>query len=339
MEQKVSPDERITMNALENFDPFSRPGQQQVIEPSHNQEEQRDFSHLDEPIMKNRRQKVKKVVEKPAKVVEQEVIAVEEPVKALESMELPTEKDIKEEKVEIVNETTILQSPIVESRSSDGLPSYRAEFAGRDIFVGFSSAKQTNPITTLALISIALDFGRDKIRFDVSTDENNFYKSRNELAQKFLETDAKWLLLLDNNIIPSIGRPAWAKANIGAARNFQDSHLQKHIVHRLIGTGKKLVGAAYFTSAEVTSIDCSKKELGQKAKSCTEDVVPVDWVGSGCMLIHRKVLTDIKEKYPELKQGPFYPDDISFCKRAKECGHDAHIDLGVPVFNVGIKAF
>ena len=100
-----------------------------------------------------------------------------------------------------------------------------------------------------------------------------------------------------------------------------------------------MVAAAYFTGAEVTSIDCSKKELGQKAKSCTEDVVPVDWIGSGCMLIHRKVLTDIKEKYPELKQGPFYPDDISFCKRAKECGHDAHIDLGVPVFNVGIKAF
>jgi len=337
MEPRVSPDEKITMNALENFDPFSRPGQQPIIQPSQKPEQQRDFSHLDEP-MKNRRQKVKKAVEKPAKVAEEDVIAVEEPAKVLESMELPTKEDIKEE-VEKVQEVATLKPMIVESRSSEGLPSYRAEFAGRDIFVGFSSSKATNPITALALISIALDFGRDKIRFDVSTDENNFYKSRNELAQKFLETDAKWLLLLDNNVIPSIGRPAWAKANIGAARNFHDSHLQKHIIHRLIGTGKTLVGAAYFTGVEATSIDCSKKELGQKARACVEEVVPVDWIGSGCLLIHRKVLMDIKAKYQELKQGPFYPDDISFCRRAKECGHDAHIDLGVPVFNVGVKAF
>jgi hypothetical protein len=324
MEQNMSPDEKITIDAIGSFDPFSRPSDQTIQQ-----------SNTEKTTMKNRRKKVKRVVEKSAKVAEEEAIAVEEPAKVLDSMELPTKEEIKEK----VHDNVTLQSPIVESRSSEGLPSYRTEFAGRDIFVGFSSSKATNPITALALISIALDFGRDKIRFDVSTDENNFYKSRNELAQKFLETDAKWLLLLDNNVIPSIGRPAWAKANIGAARHFHDSHLQKHIVHRLIGAGKTLVGGACFLGQDSTTIDCSNKNLGVKAKSCSDGVTQVDWIGSGCLLIHRKVFMDIKTRYPDLNQGPFYPDDISFCKRAKECGHDAYIDLGIPVFNVGIKAF
>ena len=31
--------------------------------------------------------------------------------------------------------------------------------------------------------------------------------------------------------------------------------------------------------------------------------------------------------------------NISFCKKAMDAGHQPHIDLGVPVFNVGIKAY
>ena len=328
MEPKVSPDEKITMNALDSFDPFARQGQVQRPQPQPQiNKDQRDFSHLDEPMIKeNRKPKRRKRVPK-----------------VLENIEVPTLEEIKQPITEDVSEKVqfndTLQQNIVESRSSEGLPSYRAEFAGRDIFVGFSANKATNPITTLALINIALDFGRDKIRFDISSDEYNFYKSRNDLAEKFLATDAKWLLLLDNNIIPSIGRPQWAKATIGAARNVHDSHLQKHIVHRLIGAGKSLVGAAYCANADDASIDCSKTDLGKKARVCTDSVEAVDWVGSGCLLIHRRVLQDIKKKFHDIKHGAFYPDDISFCKKAMEAGHQPHIDLGVPVFNVGIKAY
>ena len=331
MEPKVTPDEKITMNALDSFDPFARQGQVQRQQPQQQPEinkQPRDFSHLDEPMIKLDRKPKRR--RKPVP-------------KVLEKMELPTPEEIKQPIIEDVTEKVpfndTLQSNIVESRTNEGLPSYRAEFAGRDIFVGFSANKATNPITTLALIHIALDFGRDKIRFDVSSDENNFYKSRNDLAEKFLATDAKWLLLLDNNIIPSIGRPQWAKATIGAARNIHDSHLQKHIVHRLVGAGKSLVGAAYFANLNDASIDCSKSDLGKKARICTDSVEAVDWVGSGCLLIHRRVFQDIKRKFPDIKHGPFYPDDISFCKKAMDAGHQPHIDLGVPVFNVGIKAY
>lgn len=311
MTAKVSPDERITMNALDNFDPFARNGvpTQPVNQP--------------------------KVAKKPGRKPKEEVTT--ENVQSNETKPLETiENAVPEPKIEEEqHETLPIQQPIVESRTSEGLPSYRTEFSGRDIFVGFSAGSPTNAISAFSLVNMALDFGRDKIRFDFSVSDGNFYHSRNELAKKFLETDAKWLLLLANDIIPSVGRPAWAKAVVGAARSLQDLPLQRHVIHRLIGSGKTLVGGAYFENADASSIVCSDKKLGAKAKSYPDEIVPVDWIGSGCMLIHRRVFADIGER----QGGFFYPDDISFCKRAKDAGHQPHVDLGIPVFHVGYKAF
>ena len=311
MEVKVSPDERITMNALDNFDPFARNGV--PTQP------------LNQP----------KVAKKPGRKPKEEVTT--ENVQADETKPLETiENAVPEPQIEEeLHETLPLQQPIVESRTAEGLPSYRTEFSGRDIFVGFSAGSPTNAISAFSLVNMALDFGRDKIRFDFSISDGNFYHSRNELAKKFLETDAKWLLLLANDIIPSVGRPAWAKATVGAARGLQDLPLQRHVIHRLIGSGKTLVGGAYFENADSSSIACSDKNLGTKAKSYPDEIVPVDWVGSGCMLIHRRVFSDIGER----QGGFFYPDDISFCKRAKDAGHQPHIDLGIPVFRVGYKSY
>ena len=322
MTTKISPDERITMNALENSDPFARNGV--PTQP------------LNQPKV------AKKPGRKPKEDVTEQVDGSNEtkPLETIENAVMSEESiQVSDKTEEEPHKTLPVEQPIVESRSIEGLPSYRTEFAGKDIFIGFSSRKATNPVTAFALWNIALDFGKDKIRFDFSNDEDNFYQSRNTLAKKFLETDAKWLVLIDNDIIPSIGRPAWSKSHIGAARNVQDLALQRHIIHRLIGSGKTLVGGAYFANTEATSIVCSNKELGSKAKSYPDSIEQVDWIGSGCLLIHRRVLTDILAKFPDMKHGIFYPDDISFCKKAKDSGHQAHIDLGIPVFNVGVKAF
>lgn len=71
------------------------------------------------------------------------------------------------------------------------------------------------------------------------------------------------------------------------------------------------------------------------------------------MLIHRKVFQDIRAKYgdtlkvnvPDYDYDYFRPfdsvggEDIAFCKRAKEAGHDAHVDLGIPIFHLGYKTY
>lgn len=246
-----------------------------------------------------------------------------------------------------------IHNPIVESRTAEGLPSYRCEFAGRDIMVGFPCHKTTNPVTAFALLAMALDFGKDKIRFDMSIGDSKIEHSRNRLAHKFLETDAKWLLMIDDDIIPSIGRPAWYRNWVAGARNINDTILQRHVLHRLIGSGKTLVAGAYFGRQEGGALMCANTALATQAKSYEDRVVEVDWVGTGCMLIHRRVFEDIRAKFgdslkinvPDYDYDYFRPfdsahgEDVSFCLRAKDAGHQPHIDLGIPVFHVGFKTY
>jgi hypothetical protein len=243
-------------------------------------------------------------------------------------------------------------NPVSQSHNADGMPSYRCEFAGRDIFVGLSWYKTSNPVTTMALVAMALDFGKDKIRFDLVMGDSMIYHSRNKIAHKFLETDAKWLFMLDDDMIPSIGRSGWYRSWVPDARGASDQALSRGVLHRLIGAGKTLVGAAYFGRQEGGKLACSDQSLAADARGYADKVVPVDWIGTGCLMIHRKVFEAIREKYPELVSSDpempfdyFLPlgngngEDVSFCKRAKAAGHQTYIDLGIPVKHVGYKTY
>ena len=237
------------------------------------------------------------------------------------------------------------ENPVVESRSSEGMPSYRCEFGGRDIFVGMVAYKTTNPVTAFVLTAMALDFGRDKIRFDMECGNSMIYQARNKLAAKFLETDARWLLMLDDDMIPCIGRPDWMRFWVPSARTVLDMPLKKHIIHRLIGTNKSLVGAAYFERREGAGLVCSDQSLVPRARAYEDAVIEVDWLGTGAMLVHRKVFEDISKTYPDIDGNYFHPidgktgEDISFCIRSKKAGHPVFVDLSIPTFHLGYKTY
>jgi hypothetical protein len=350
MTTKISPDEKITMNALDSVDPFTRPGQvRQNLPQPQLPAVNRDLSRFDEPVAEKQKAEAEEIKPKKPKKTKVTKVKVEEEAidKALaESFaESVAEEVAKVEKQAFVN-------PIVEARSTEGMPSYRCEFGGRDIFVGFPCYKTTNPVTAFALLAMALDFGRDKIRFDMSIGDAMIYHSRNTLAQKFLDTDAKYMLMIDDDIIPCIGRPQWMRATVQAARNIGDAPLQRHVLHRLVGSGQKLIGGAYFGRQEGAGLMCSAPDLAPRVRIYEDNVAPVEWVATGCMLVHRSVLEDIMLKFPELKpEKPgqpfdfFHPikstmgEDVSFCHRAKQAGHQCHIDLGLPVFHVGYKTY
>jgi hypothetical protein len=336
-----------TNRALESFDPFASP----IPQPK----------RLDgAPIVREREpvpveETASKSTETPSLIPENASFEAKSDVpQANEPMfhaDLETEKSKRGRKPKQVIQDE--PNPIHESRSSDGLPSYRCEFAGRDIFVGWPFYKFTNPVTAAVNVALALDFGRDKIRFDMAIGDAKIEHARNRLAHKFLETDAKWLLMMDDDIIPSIGRPNWFRYWVQGARQILDLPLQRHVLHRLVGAGKTLVGASYFGRQEGGAIMCSDQSLYNRAKAYEDAVVPVDWVGTGCMLIHRKVFEDIKAKFgeslrinvPDYEIDYFRPfdsargEDVSFCIRAKEAGHQPHLDLGLPVFHVGAKTY
>lgn len=335
MANQISKMEAVTIRALDSANPFAAP-----IPPP---------QRLDgQPIVRER---------------EPVTDAPESPVAPVSAPAVTPEPEVvKNDVAAILEETPSLfddieppksTNPIIESRSSDGLPSYRCEFAGRDIFVGWPWYKHSNPVTASVNVALALDFGRDKIRFDMAIGDAKIEHARNRLAHKFLETDAKWLLMMDDDIIPSIGRPNWFRYWVQGARQILDLPLQRHVLHRLVGAGKTLVGASYFGRQEGGALMCSDNSLYNRAKAYEDAVVPVDWVGTGCMLIHRKVFEDIKAKFgeslrinvPDYEIDYFRPfdsargEDVSFCIRAKEAGHHPHLDLGLPVFHVGAKTY
>ena len=335
MADKISKMEAVTIRALDSANPFAAP-----IPPP---------QRLDgQPIVRER-EPVPDAPESPVAPVSDPVVTPDPEVVKSDVEAILEEAPSLFDDIEPPKAT----NPIIESRSSDGLPSYRCEFAGRDIFVGWPWYKASNPVTASVNVALALDFGRDKIRFDMSIGDAKIEHSRNRLAHKFLETDAKWMLMMDDDIIPSIGRPNWFRYWVQGARQILDLPLQRHVLHRLVGAGKTLVGAAYFGRQEGGALMASDPSLYNRAKAYEDAVVPVDWVGTGCMLIHRKVFEDIKAKFgdslrinvPDYEIDYFRPfdsargEDVSFCIRAKEAGHQPHLDLGLPVFHVGAKTY
>ena len=315
MDTKTTQLEKNTANALDSFDPFAN-----LVMPF------------------RRKKKEQEEIETPKESVKKQPKVKEKPEKKprLEKVVPPKKEDIVEE---------VFESPIIESRTPEGMPSYRCEFGGRDIFVGMVAYKTTNPVTAFVLTALALDFGRDKIRFDMECGNSMIYQARNKLAAKFLETDARWLLMLDDDMIPCIGRPEWMRFWVPSARNVLDLPLQRHIIHKLIGDNKTIVGAAYFERREGAGLVCSDQSLVPRARQYDDAVVEVDWLGTGAMLVHRRVFEDIDKTYPDIDKNYFHPidgktgEDISFCIRAKKAGHATHIDLSVPTFHLGYKTY
>jgi hypothetical protein len=327
MDFKASSMENRTAQALESGNPFASPLPARLAQPKPQPAPQPE--PVAEPKRRGRKPKVKEEVTTVQSFNESTSLA---------DISAPREPDASE--------------LIQESRSADGLPSYRCEFAGRDIFVGWPWYKTSNPVTAAVNVALALDFGRDKIRFDMSIGDAMVYHSRNLLVHKFLQTEAKWILMMDDDIIPSIGRPEWIKNWVVSARRIPDVALKRHVLHRLIGSGKSIIGGAYFGRQEGGRLMCSNLALEADARAYSDRIVPVDWVATGCMLVHRKVFDAIREQFPQLapeKAGEpfdyFHPisskmgEDVSFCQRAKQAGHQPHIDLGIPVFHVGYKVY
>jgi hypothetical protein len=321
---KLSPDETITAKALENVDPFARNGRSAPLLNQNRAKQQRDFSKYDEPAPAKTTAAPKEETKRGRKPKKE---------KPLDEIQKPTAVDV--------------EPLIVDSRSTEGMPSYRCEFGGRDIFVGFLSYKFTNPVTTMALTALALDFGRDKIRFDLECGNSMIPQARNNLAAKFLETDAKYLFMLDDDIIPCIGRPSWMQAWVPAARQINERALQRHVLSRLVNANKSIIGAAYFERRESESpkIVCSEQKLTPRAKAYEDAIEEVQWIGTGAMLVHRKVFEDIAKNEAGLNGAFFHPlnglagEDVSFCARAKAAGHPIYIDLGIPTFHVGNKTY
>lgn len=230
------------------------------------------------------------------------------------------------------------------------------DWNGRELCICFPCYKETNYVTAAVLVSLALDYGRERIRFEFCGGDAMIYNTRNKLAHQFMQTGSEWSLWLDSDMIPPIGRAAFIQTHVGSdAETIDEDLLNRHFAQRLMGHNQKLIGACYFGRRSVAppmfNEGMRDHEAINAARRYNDEVRETHWVGTGCLLIHRDVFLDIQKKFPAL--GPnadsqfwnyFLPEknmgeDVAFCKRAKEAGHQPFVDFGIPVLHVGYCAY
>lgn len=149
------------------------------------------------------------------------------------------------------------------------------------------------------------------IRID-TTVSGGICHNRNYLVERFLQTDSEWLLFCDSDIVPPI--------------NILD----------MIENDKDIISAVNFTfkNSELIPLIMKKVKGGyrvdKKGISSKKNLIKVDAVGLGCLLMKRRIFESLKKPYFEfifdnnglLKNG----EDFNFCDEARKMDFKIWVD-------------
>lgn len=190
---------------------------------------------------------------------------------------------------------TVCGSPVI-SHPAPSFVSY-----GKRVLIGLPWQKITNPMTAFC-VSRLIDTRRcaHTLRFG----DAFVAHTRNSIGDCFLESDLEWLMMIDDDMVVPIGSAEVYKAYTNF--EFEEKYMKMHALDRLMSHGKTLVGALYFGrqavgQPAVFNEAAGNKEINAYARRGPHDEIrQTKWVGTGCILIHRKVFEDIEKKFPRL---------------------------------------
>jgi len=140
------------------------------------------------------------------------------------------------------------------------------------------------------------------------------YANRNIIAKKFLDSDCDYLLTIDSDTVPTVN-PL-----------------------KMIEHGLDVVGGVYpvWKDTNYLWLACWRDTDGsykQYKKEKREGLKEVDALGTGCMLVSRKVIEAIPrpfiDKVSEEVGDRELGHDLYFCLRAKEKGFKVYADFDV----------
>jgi hypothetical protein len=186
---------------------------------------------------------------------------------------------------------------------SVALPAEAVTVYNKKVLVVMPWQKQVNPLTAFC-VGRLMDSRRTAGTMHFG--DAFVAHSRNSCGDLFLQSPCEWMLTIDDDMICPFGNAQWFKANTGF--NFPDKFMALNALDRLMSHGKTLVGALYFGRNPGGSPmygEGANPQEAQYAKNGPYDLAkPTRWVGTGCMLIHRKVYEDIEKRFPRLARGP-----------------------------------
>jgi hypothetical protein len=192
--------------------------------------------------------------------------------------------------------------------------------------------------------------------------------ARNLLVKNFLATEAEWSFWLDSDTVPPLNDPGASYSRFGAREDLcKPEFFRVHASDKLQSCQKTIVGGIVpdrrpgnkmIIQPDLNPRNEADKELVRALKKTgpQNKVIQVDYVGAGCLMVHRSVYEDIMKKRPELaspdpkepfgffnytqsEKGQFYGEDIAFSRLAAECGHPSFLDLSVWCSHVGPHAY
>lgn len=186
------------------------------------------------------------------------------------------------------------------------------------------------------------------------------HRSRNMLAQRFMDSGCTWSLWLDSDMAPPIGNSSWYRwiTNCNAVTEESCSY---DVLGRLLGASKAVIGGVYASrrwkgplviQPEINPRHAQDKELCKEIRrGSARDLIEVDWIGFGCALVHRQVFEEVGRNFPQLapqtEMAPwrfFQPEgdegeDEAFCRRVRQCAIPIWLDTQLICGHIGSMAF
>lgn len=288
---------------------------------------------------------------------------------------------------DLLFETKTVGLPATPAVPSSALVTY-----SKRVMVALPWQKSCHPITAFAVAQLL-----DKRRTSSMLCFGDAFvqHSRDHCVDEFLKTDSEYLLMIDDDMLCPFGNAKWFKTYTGW-HWYPEPFASFNTIDRLMSHKKSVVGALYFgrhpEGPPVTAIGASNLNAAEYfRKGPHDEIVNTNWVGTGCILIHRRVFEDIEKRFPLLARGPDgkgghwftssehglmegarqihgmlaegamdghkamkayemldgllnkiknttclgVGEDVVFCRRANEAGHQVFVDLGLICGHIG----
>ncbi len=154
-------------------------------------------------------------------------------------------------------------------------------------------------------------------------------RARNELAERFLRTDADWLLSIDSDMI------------------FQPDLLEQLLQHADPETCPIIGPVCYGMTPELGVFPAvfwvGEQGFAIRHNLPADQLLRADGIGAACTLIHRHAL----EKIAQVGPGRWYDhlmlygkpvgEDLAFCVRAAAAAVPIHVHTGIPIRHLKLK--
>ena len=170
--------------------------------------------------------------------------------------------------------------------------------------------------------------------FLITTNESLITRARNTSVATFLKTDYQYLMFIDGDI------------------EFNTEDVAKLWNHQ-----KEVVCATYPWKRKDQDGVTAWKDGALVDITTLEDLTPVDYCGTGFLMIQREVFEKMKTAYPEFKHeegnvgecwaffdtkvedGIYLSEDYFFCKRWRDIGGEVLLDPSIKLTHWGSYAY